>query len=279
VVLQQQAIARAETSDCLKFAVRLWESAGQIIAEVQRMSGCCFLYQQAAKAVLRAAKYGESAPIAKPLAPPPLPRCVPQIPASEWEACTAEGIEIANRSLQPGNRYDAHLLAMKSLVQLTEASKCAEFCVKHILSKESELLSTIISLIQTSRLSKDDEADVGDDSNLVQEYHEVMHRHALCVLANCLQASLKTDEFMSIIDALPDLTCDATLSSLIQDLAAASSKPHDAAAACRCLHALCQANEVKSMVMGLDVVGHVEAALRCRHVVLQEECSHLIREL
>lgn len=273
----KQALAKAETSRCLKFAVRLWEAKDQVVVEVQRTSGCCFLYQQTAKAVLCAAKYGSAHSKAPPLT---IPRCVPQIPEAAWEECTADELEIACASLKKGNRMDAHLLAIESLVQLTEATKCRAFCAKNILSAGSELLSTVLSLIQSSRVEDRNSEDDEFFTDMEEEHLKIMHRHSLTILANCLQVTQQSGELTAAVQNLPELTCESTLTALVKDMSTASIKPHDAAAACRCLQALCKSEAAKQRVLQLGGAGHVSAAAHhCRHAHLEEECSILLGEL
>lgn len=210
-----------------------------------------------------------------------MPKCVPQLPDSEWEACTADGLEIAVHSLKQVHRWDAHLLAIESLVQLTEkTSKCRAFCAKNILSKDSELLCTILSLIQCSRM-KDSEEFNSNSTNTAKEQHlQVMHRHALVILANCLQILELSGDLAAALNDVPELTCDATLQALVSDMSTAASKPHDAAAACRCLHLLCRCcTDSKQRVLQLGAADHVSAALQCRHAILQKECALLMRDL
>lgn len=270
---QRKAIARAETSGSLKFAVRLWEAKGELVVEVQRTSGCCFLYQQTAKAVMQAAKFG-SAP-AKAARSLPIPRSIPRLPDMEWESSTVEGIQLACETLKEDNRLDAHVFAIESLVQISEASKCRAFCARNILSADSELLSTLLSLIQCSRMEDAEELS----TSTAQERVRMMHRHALTILANCLAFMHESGGLPTALQDLPELTCDATLSALVQAVAIANSEPHDAAAACRCLQALCQGSEIKQRVVQLGASRHVSAAQRCRHVILQDECTRLMRDL
>lgn len=288
-----QALAKAETVECLKFAVRLWEVKGQVVAEVQRTSGCGFLYQQTAKRILRAAKYGieeedNSATKTTKNNPRSLPSCVPRVTPSQWEACTLDELSMAIKALQPGNKYDAHLLAMQSLVQLTEASQCRQYCVNIIFSKDSELLSTILTLVQsTSRLAADDNTATMNDyesgNSLVQEYCTVMHRHALTVLANCLAAVAEEDASVSTTnDVMEDLTSEATLSSLVRAVTQANAAPHAAASACRCLHSLCTLHPAIAPSLAQDF-GMTETLVatqqECRHAILQTECAALMRDL
>lgn len=249
-------MARAETSCCVKFVIRLWQ-AEKLIVEVQRTSGCCCRYQQIAKAVLRATR-GVSAPAPKQL---PMPKCVP--PNVDWEQCTIEGLEIAQNSLK-GSSIDAHLLALQSLAQLTESCKCRTFAAKSILSSSSEILPIVLSLIQ--------EKPNNMLTDMEQEHCDHMHFQALLVLANCLKNT-------EVVPDLTELTSQATIVALVNDVSNASSKPHTAAAACRCLQALIKTEACRKLVVELGAHSFTAAANQCRHAVLEEESAKLLEEL
>jgi len=283
-----QCIARAETQHGLKFAVRIWKSKdGQVVAETQRTAGCCFLYQQTAKAILRAAKYGPSSsgdssiPSLAARKCLSVPKCVPQLPASAWEECTKEDLDNACASFQQGNRLDAHMLAAESLVLLSEASKCKVFCAKKILNPNSELLSTLLSLIQCSRMSEKALAEEDEASSMEQEHFRLMHRHALVVLANCLSAVQESGELQACLANLPDLTSDNTIKALVDDLSWAKTKPHESVAACRCLQALCSSSdECKNKLVRMGGKPMLSAAKQqCSHALLEAEASKLMQDL
>ena len=281
-----QCIARAETQQCLKFAVRLWSSSikecQQIVVEVQRTAGCCFLYQETAKAILRAAKNGSGSTTGPTFCSSrkslPMPKCLPQIPDSVWEECTRDDLDNACSLLKPGNRLDAHMLAAESLVQLSEASKCRAFCAKAILSPKCELLSTLVSLVQCPRV-KDHE---GDKIFSMEETHfQLMHRHALSILANCLGVLQESGELTDFLADLPELTNISTIQALMNDLQLAQTQPHDAAAACRCLQALCRgSDQCKNALIHMGAKPMAMAAKHlCRHAVLESEASKLMQDL
>ena len=261
------------------------------MVEVQRTAGCCFLYQETAKAVLRAAKnigtVGGScrSPAFGSRRSLPMPMCVPQIPDSVWEECTQDDLDNACALFKPGNRLDAHMLAAESLVQLSEASKCRKFCAKKILTPTSEILSALVSLVQCSQFD-DKEAEVAgkrvdEGSTMEAEHFQLMHRHALTVLANCLGVMQEQGELCACLADLPELTSDMTVQALVDDLGTASTQPHAAAAACRCLHALCcGSGDCKNALVRLGGKPVAKAALQhCQHAMLESEASKLMQDL
>lgn len=260
-----QAIARAETSHCLKFSVILFQERDQLIMEVQKSSGCCFLFNQAVKKLFSAAKSGASEP--SKTVGLPMPRSVPAIPDSAWEECTEESLDICRSQLKE-RRVDAHLLAVESLAQISDkSSKCRSFCAKHVMKPSSELLHAVLSLIQVSRLDTEDSFA----SELEQQQFAMMHRHAVEILNNCLEV------VPSAVSTLPELTCPATLNALLLDVQSAKNKPHEAAAACKCLTLL--SKNCKTILMEQDVPSLLHAAVQCRHATLEEECTKLMNTL
>jgi hypothetical protein len=328
-----QAVAWAETSTCVKFAVRIWtrtaatatpsssDDEQELVVEVQRISGCGFLFLQVAKTVLRAAKNmvaasKSSTAAAKrcSLTPRPMPLSLPPLRDEEVERCTTEVLEIAHRDLQPGMRTDAHVLALESLAKLSsetssssnKSSPCRDMCVRKILQNDSDLLSVLVNLIECARLrGQDDDGDESEEqdeecrTSLAREQYDLMHRHALTTLANCLRHRCSTNAAETQQQQHVLLQSDALLHALVRDVGAASTRPHEAAAACQCLRALLSlcgssnvdtnASSVKDRVvqMGVQVhLSHVTASnassskpLCCRHALLETECRRLLQTL
>jgi hypothetical protein len=194
----------------------------------------------------------------------------------EWENSTKEAIEIALSAFKNTQRIDSHALAMESLVCLSESENCRIPCAKMILSSESEILPTIISFVQRS--SNGDEPGAESNPISIQDCYQMIHRDAVTVVANCLDSLQKSGELKEdLLERLPSLVVEATLSALVSDIAAAESKPHDAAASCRCLHILCRGNvEIKQYLLELGLLRFASSASKCRHSVLQQETVRLL---
>jgi hypothetical protein len=273
----KQASVQAETKEGVTFAIRLWSHKDQVVAECQRCSGCGFLYIQTVKAVLRAAKTGVvKSPPALPNAFS-MPKCLPKQSIEEINTCTVESLEIA-KDLLKNDRLDAHILAVESLVQLTEASKCRAFCANFILS--SDLLDTLLSLIECSRFDRKALSNEKNISEMEISHFAVMHRHALNILANCLSALEQSGELTSTISKVTDLSSSSLLSTLVTKVASATTMPHEAFQACKCLQKICQGSEqAKQRVLELGASAHLENAQRCRHALLQEASLNLMSEL
>ena len=275
----QQACVNVETCDSVSFAIRLWKSeeAHQVVVEVQRTSGCCFLFHQASKAVLRAAS---GATATKPSVVFTLPKCIPQESEAERLACLKEGLDICSCLLQSG-RMDSHLMALESLVKISECSRSREYAARCILGS-GEFLQTLVSLIQTSSLSSspDNEAN---RTITEKEHLALMHRHAMTVLANCL-STLQEKEDASDSALQADVTSDTTLMALIDRVAHCDKRPHDACQAVRCLQELVvlKNSDCKQRALALGLASHADFAKQLgdrRHVQLYTESQKLLHQL
>ncbi|GKY96394.1 hypothetical protein MPSEU_000599000 [Mayamaea pseudoterrestris] len=275
-----QASADVETCDNVSFTVRLWKSQedNQVIVEVQRTSGCCYLFHQACKAVLRAAM-GE--PITKQPVTFTLPKCIPQETEAERLACLEESLSICSGLLQ-NERMDAHLMALETLVKLSKCCRLQGSAARCILSS-GDLLHTLVFLIQASSLSSRTEADA-NRTDAEQEHLVLMNRLAMTVLANCLSVLQEEgkEETKSALQA--DITSDTTLLALIDRVAHCDKRPHDACQAVRCLQklVLLKNNNCKQRALALGLANHADFAKQFgdhRHLQLSAESQKLLNQL
>jgi hypothetical protein len=269
-----QALATAETSNQVVFTIRLWSHKKQVLVELQRVSGCCFFYQQTVKALFRAAKGEPERRLSYNYS---IPDCVPQESPEETKQCVQEGIDCASALLKKEGRFDSHALAMESLVHITNATKCRTFAAHCILC--GDFLSTLICLVEASRMERPGTAMQGL-SSMEEEHFRVMHRHALAVLANCLSALDDSGELAHVLKQQPELSSTTFLLALLDDVANATDRPHDACQATRCLRALVQTcSDTKSRIVGeLGGLPALEAAHSqgiCRNAYLETECQKL----
>jgi hypothetical protein len=105
-----------------------------------------------------------------------------------------------------------------------------------------------------------------------------MHRYALIILGNCLGSIEHAGDLTMTIQSLPELTSELTIRALTNDVAQAYSKPHEAAASCRCLRALAQTG---CAAVACDTLRSATrfAAESCRHAALEEESRKLMNDL
>jgi hypothetical protein len=258
----------AESNDCVKFAVLLFADQGMIVIEVQRQTGCSFLFHQAAKAILRSAK-GIRTPSALKRRFT-IPSCVPRESPEQQQRCIEEGLEIAFNLLKK-DRLDAHLLAMESLEQLTRGSECRSFAASKVLC--GQLLSTLVSLIE-SRESNQAEAV----SEMEKKHFAVMHRHALTILANSLAAVQESGELLGLLSKSNELCSQSLFTVLVSDLNASSQRPYDACQSARCIQSFVSCEEVKDQLMDLGAADAVSTACvegGCRNAMLENESKKL----
>jgi hypothetical protein len=265
----------AETPHHVKLSIRLFSDAEQVVVEVQRRSGCCFLFHQAAKAILRSAK-------GMKLQQQPtfsVPDCVKAQAneVSQQPDPTEEAVEIASSMLKK-ERYDCHLLGMESLVQLTKATSTSSKAALALV--HGNVLDTILSLIQSWRMTQDEQEQQVITDEMEQDYFAMMHRNALTVLANCLNALEQTGELSQVIGSQERLVADELLSVLIDELASAEERPHDACQACKCLKTLLRSSQAtKLRVLELGAPKAATSALNegvCTHLCLEQEARTLI---
>jgi len=229
-----EALVEAETKEHVQFAVRLWSDKDQVLVEIQRTAGCCFLFHQSAKAVLRAAKGLRKQ---QPQISFTIPDCVPQETEEESKQCTQEGLEIALDLLKK-DRLDAHMLAIESLVYLTKATKNRSFAAHCILC--GEFRSTILCLVESFRMHKSTSVAL---SQMEEEHLTIMHRNALTVLANCLVALEHSGELLHVLGQQEEFRSNTLLATLVDEVGSAEQRPHDACQAARCLQSLFRASD------------------------------------
>ena len=265
----------AETRENVKFVVRLWKkNSQQVIVESQKLDGCCFLYCQAAKAVLRAAK-GQPAPPKRTFA---LPACVPRQTEDAQKSCVRSGLEVA-ASMIKSDRLDAHAMAIDTLLHISKATEKPAFAAHCILCGEFRV--TLFSLVECRRMDRAQaESPLGE---VEEQLVAVMHRHAVTIIANCLQALQTCGELAEVMQEQEDLSSAEFLAALIEDVSACQQRPHDACEAARCLRPLMNASgAIRRKVLDLGAEDAVEAAAQegsCRHALLENACSKLRCEM
>mmetsp|Transcript_11864 Transcript_11864/g.22212 ORF Transcript_11864/g.22212 Transcript_11864/m.22212 type:complete len:466 (+) Transcript_11864:159-1556(+) len=226
-------------------------------------------------------------------------------------------IEIA-ASLIRKDRMDARRLGMESLCLLTDptktpmetallASQIVLFgSAQDDMSQEADYISdelgireAVLSLVQFGRLGDycDYESDGEEEDNATgveAEFNDVLHNLALAVLANALEVlethggSMARSETSkppanTFLEESKEISKRELLSSLLNVLGKAESKPHDACLSAQCLRSLFQASkEAKRRARDLNAKQIVMTALdvgRRTHVKLENETENIMREL
>lgn len=270
----------AETSDHVEFCVHLWADeqpkTSQVIVEIQRVAGCCYLFCQTAKMILRAAQ-GETLATLPPASPQfSIPKSIPRVSEQEEIKCCDEGLEIA-QSLLSNQRLDGREMALESLIKLTStSSSCRAYAARSIVSGTT--LDTIVALIEHSHSV----SIVSDE--IEQEHSNLMHRYALTLLANCLEALSATKELTPMMQKHNDVfQSQALLLSLVNDVSSCSKSPHDAFQALKCLQIMTTAcPSTKSYILDFGASRAIQVAQKeglCRHANLYHESQKLWTEL
>jgi len=226
-------------------------------------------------------------------------------------------IEIA-ASLLRKDRMDARRLGMESLCLLTDPSKTGMETallasqivlfgsVQEVTGDEADFIpdelgirEAILSLVQFGRLGEycDFESDDEEEEHatgIEREFNEVLHNLALAVLANALQVLEGHGNKMAASeDAKPSanafleeskgISKRELLSTLLNVLGKAESKPHDACLSAQCLKSLFQASkEAKRRARDLNAKQIVMTALdvgKRTHVKLENETKNIMKEL
>jgi hypothetical protein len=269
-----EASATAETCDCVKFTVRLWADKGQVVVEVQRFAGCAFAFKQASLAILRSAK--RSGAIKK--GPPrsfKLPSCIPPETEEDRKRCIEEGLQIAIDLLKQ-DRLDAQRLAVESMAKMTSASNQNRTFAAELILK-NDVLEDLISLVDSRRLAVHGERS----SDIAGTQCALMHRQALTVLANCMDALEGQNRLQSVLADKKGhlLRSESLVAALLNDVSAASEHPHDACQAVRCLTVMVRASQdVRQKCVGLGVANAISLAQThaiCRHALLETETGKL----
>lgn len=272
-----ETMIEAETHEGVTFTTRLFQGQNdKIIVELQRQAGCCYLFQQTAKCILRAAKGMPPSAKRRTL---PIPPSMPKSNVEEDTISLKQGLELAAGLLKK-DRIDAHLLAMESLTHMSRSSKCQCLVVKAILT--GPLLETLVLLVESWSLCA---AEKGEHE---EQYCAQMHRLAMGILANCLTTLEAEGELREVLAndhaasaAINSQLCSPSLlMALVGELRNSETRPHDACEAARCLQPLvrncplvkprlleeCDAMAAASMAL--------DAGISC-HANLEQECQRL----
>jgi hypothetical protein len=252
-VQYEDSLARCDTCEHVKFNIRLFTSGKKIVVEIQRVSGCCFLFHQATKNVLRAALGQEAQPSVILTVPP----CV--MSELEEEDATEEALFFALNMLQ-SPRFDCNVLAMESLASVTKANSVAAKSVVN-----GPLMTLILGWVEGQNAEDQDFHD--------QEHSVKMHRYALVILANCLTALSPTDT--------PKVSDDC-LKILIGELKAACERPHDACEAAKSLKALVRSSDVRLRALAMGAPSALMGAYqlgKSQHHQLERESLSLQMEM
>lgn len=233
----------AETSDCVKLAVRLFADNGKVIVEVQRKCGCSYQFRETARTVLRAAKGVASPPKRNALPLPPLPFATSGESNSEREQRAEAGLEVAMQQLC-SERLDSQLIGMESLEQITRSGSLT--CVSRKVLSGPCLEKVLIAAKEDS--SNDDLSDIEE------EHMCVMKRRAMAVVANALISLTESGDLITdILSSNSELKSESFITSLVDTLREFREAPHEATQAARCMTQLITDKQVGSILQDMRV--------------------------
>lgn len=261
-----QTLLNAETSNCVRFAVRLFSDQGMTVVEVQRMAGCGFEFSQVAKGVCRSAKGLTSAPKRKL---PPMPSCIPRQSPAEQERRMECGIRMAlDMMLSP--RADLQMLGLQSLQQITASPSFASLSIVDMVLKGDSIVKLLSLIVATESLSETE-----------QRTFVASQRMALSVLSQCLKA-VSNDKLSSLLLDVKGVELKDFVSALARFLDSSASTPHEALFATRCLQCMATIPEVEIVLRDMDLQGSVDKACASgaiSNVLLEAESEKLRTQL
>lgn len=244
-------------------------------------------------------------------------------------------IEIAHGLIMK-DRMDARQLGLESLCLLTDPRKTGyitSVLCSHVILLGStqgveipgveqgdsflmdegpfqEIREAILSLVQFSRISEEDETDEDDIvTNPESDHMTLLHNLALAVLANALdvienperydaepehttedskprsrlRTASSTDVTNEFLQQTEEFSKKELLSTLIAELGKAHTKPHNAVLSAKCLGSMCRASdEAKERAKELGAKTVVSTALDVgvrTHLKLETECKKVVKVL
>ncbi len=267
----------------MRFIVRLFVNSDKtVIVEVQRRCGCAYVFHQFSDAILNAA---QGIKRTRPLPKFTIPDCVRAAAAA---AAAEEGSdEQANERLAvesdmecalqawKSDRFDAQLLGLESLILLSQQKNLGAFCAHSLLCTKCAQDMLLALVYQVNELEEND--------TMVVEHLNLMRRHGLTVLANCLEALAGSGELIHVLEKNEALRSPKLLDTLVAVLTTAEQEPHNAHEAARCLGPLCRTCKIcKEHAMDMGAPEAVTRALdvgMIRHALLEGASRRLQGEM
>lgn len=262
-----------ETQDGVKLTISLFGQDGMVVVEVRRQSGCSFQFRDAAKAILRSSKKSGEQQRSLPAKTFCIPPMLPMRSRESQQACIRDDFRIAHNMLQ-SQKADAHLLALETMGKMTTISGTSDVAAKLVLDNGdcTKQLLALLDLYTNDRPSAENEF----------RFRSTQCRKILQVLANACEAMSNNDlaSMLSTTDhALKQRSFVALLVSCLNE---ASTRPHDAFQAARCLRCLLVSKEVETLLVEMSAIDAVSSAnsvgVSC-HQQLEQESFKLMGHL
>jgi hypothetical protein len=262
-----QNLLLAETCDCVKFAVRLFADQGKIVVEIQRKCGCSFQFREAARAVLRSAKGSTTQAPKRKLA---IPSCIPRQTMEQQQERAESCLEVALQQLC-SERLDSQLIGMESMEQMTRCASAGHISRKIL---QGSCLEKVLSAAQD---------DVTNACAEMEEQHmSMMKRRATTVLANALCALSQSGHLEVVLKDCSELRSETFICNLVETLGDASTLPHEATQAARCIQHLMTSKDVLTVLVEMSAISIVSEACAtgaCQSSSLEQESKKLKMQL
>jgi len=296
---KSEPLAKCSNLNFVQFHVRLFGDKGGTVVEVHRICGDCnymsFMHDYCA--ILNACG-GEELTSATSMQPtikqmmtriPPLENLEPL--SSCMDAAAGSLRLVANLLSLSKDRIDANMIGMEKLAFLSNATKTFKatslLCAKMILRSEEDfnldihtrLMSIIVYGCET------DANPSGGDETTLRDFDERLRNLALCSTSNALGLLIEDGCLYEIIKSNQDWFLEVLIPRLVEDVAMAHDRPHNACYASRCLSCLASSSRVfalktkeEGVLLALESaeqVGKDEFALlaldahRCRNKILE----------
>ena len=162
---------------------------------------------------------------------------------------------------------DSKLIGMESLEQITRC-EASGYVSKKIL--EGSCLETVLAAAQEDLSNADTQVD--------EQHISIMRRRAITVLANALCALAQSGELEVFLQDCSTLKSESFIVNLLETLREASSLPHEATQAARCMQYLMTSKDVQNFLFTMSVTSVVSEACTigaCRSSLLENESKRL----
>lgn len=268
----------AETQHGIKLAISLFGHCDMIVVEVRRQSGCSILFRDVAKNVLRHSKglgdqqqqQQKQGLLTRKLS---IPSMLTRRPWNVQCECIRDSFRIACTMLH-SSKADTHILAIESIGKMIVCSEAKVVAAKLLLSSH-DCLKQILFLLDFYTTHR-------SSSGMESSYHSILCRKILEALADACEVLNENDLAVILSRNDHDLKTNSFVNLLLSFLREASTRPHEAVHAARCMRYLLISKEVVRLLDEMSVMDVITDS-RCVgvnvHEALEEESNKLMGQL
>mmetsp|Transcript_11409 Transcript_11409/g.26818 ORF Transcript_11409/g.26818 Transcript_11409/m.26818 type:complete len:399 (-) Transcript_11409:180-1376(-) len=270
--VQEENSLVVETQSGVEFVIRICSSDDNVIVEVKRLVGCSLEFRDAAKTILRASTESQNDLRLSPPRRFVIPSTLPKRTLEISQNCIRDDLKRAFSMLH-SKKSDVQLLGLESVEKMTKSSKTKIIAAKSVLSDYGCLKQFQFLL------------NAWDDNNQkgVHSFHSsCLRRKIFGVIANSCEAVGNSDLGKIVSMNGNILKTRSFLSFLLASMQDASTKPHDAFEAARCLRFLLVSKEVENAICEMSASNIIISACSggfSSHRGLEQEANKLIVRL